>query len=70
MATEASTLKPQLEKRLGLIDATTIVMGSMIGSGIFIVSAEMSRELNSAGLLLVAWVVAAAITLSAALSYG
>jgi basic amino acid/polyamine antiporter, APA family len=70
MATQSSTLKPQLEKRLGLFDATTIVMGSMIGSGIFIVSADMARTLGSPGLLLAAWVVSAVMTLFAALSYG
>jgi APA family basic amino acid/polyamine antiporter len=52
------------------MDATTLVVGSMIGSGIFIVSADMSRQLNSPGLLLMTWVATAVLTLIAALSYG
>jgi APA family basic amino acid/polyamine antiporter len=60
----------QLVRRLRLFDATTIVVGTMIGSGIFIVSAEMARELRSAGLLLLAWGVTALMTIIAALSYG
>ena len=47
-----------------------IVAGSMIGSGIFIVAAEMAREVGSSGWLLVAWVIAGVLTLTAALSYG
>ncbi|MFB3776846.1 MAG: APC family permease [Bryobacteraceae bacterium] len=62
--------KTGLVKGLGLLDATTIVMGSMIGSGIFIVSADIARQVASPGLLIVTWVVAAAMTLIAALSYG
>jgi basic amino acid/polyamine antiporter, APA family len=60
----------QLLQGLKLFDATTIIMGSMIGSGIFIVSAEMSRSLQSSGLLLVAWIIAGIMTILAALSYG
>jgi basic amino acid/polyamine antiporter, APA family len=52
------------------MDATTLVVGSMIGSGIFIVSADMARQLNSPGLLLLTWVATAVLTLIAALSYG
>ncbi len=59
-----------LVKGLGLLDATTLVMGSMIGSAIFIVSADIARETQSPGLLIVTWLVAAALTLIAALSYG
>jgi basic amino acid/polyamine antiporter, APA family len=55
---------------LGLMDSTTIVAGSMIGSGIFIVSADMSRQLGSPGWLLIAWVVTGLLTVMAALSYG
>lgn len=55
---------------LGLLDATFIVAGSMIGSGIFLVSAEMSRDLGSSGWLLVAWILTGVITLFGALSYG
>lgn len=55
---------------LGLLDSTTIVAGSMIGSGIFIVSAEMSRQVGSPGWLLVAWIVTGLLTVIGALSYG
>jgi APA family basic amino acid/polyamine antiporter len=55
---------------LGLLDSTMIVAGSMIGSGIFIVSALMSRQLGSPGWLLVAWIVTGLLTIMAALSYG
>src|SRR5215475_13680614 len=55
---------------LGLFDATMIVVGSMIGSGIFVVSADMARLLGSPGWLLVAWVVTGLMTVAAALSYG
>jgi basic amino acid/polyamine antiporter, APA family len=63
--------KPHLfKKSLTLLDSTAIVMGSMIGSGIFIVSADMSRILGSPGWLLVAWVITGLLTIAAALSYG
>src|SRR5437016_2479834 len=55
---------------LNLFDATMIVIGTMIGSGIFIVSADMARLINSPGWLLAAWGVTAALTILAALSYG
>src|SRR6202044_3796001 len=55
---------------LGLYDSTMIVVGSMIGSGIFLVSGDMARNLGSAGWLLVAWVVTGVLTLAGALSYG
>jgi APA family basic amino acid/polyamine antiporter len=61
---------PKLEQRLGLWSATTIVMGSMIGSGIFIVSADIARQVGSPGLLIAAWVFTALLTMMAALSYG
>jgi APA family basic amino acid/polyamine antiporter len=61
---------PKLHRVLGLTDATLLVAGSMIGSGIFIVSSGMSRDLGSAGWLLVAWLLTGVITLAAALSYG
>ena len=57
-------------KGLGLLDATTLVMGSMIGSGIFIVSADISRQVKSPGLLIVCWLLGAILTIIAALSYG
>ncbi len=55
---------------LGLLDATMIVAGSMIGSGIFIVSADMLKDLGSAGWLLAAWLITGIMTLIAAVSYG
>jgi len=55
---------------LGLLDSTTIVAGSMIGSGIFIVSSDMSRQVGSPGWLLVAWIVTGLLTVIGALSYG
>ena len=55
---------------MGLFSATAIVMGSMIGSGIFIVSADMSRTLGSPALLIGAWGLTAVMTLIGALSYG
>jgi APA family basic amino acid/polyamine antiporter len=66
-ATEA---KPQLSRDLGLLDATAIVMGSMIGSGIFITSAESSRLVGSPGWLLAAWAVAGVLTVTGALCAG
>jgi APA family basic amino acid/polyamine antiporter len=57
-------------KGLGLTSATMLVMGSMIGSGIFLVSAEIAREVDSPALLIGAWVVTAFMTMIAALSYG
>jgi basic amino acid/polyamine antiporter, APA family len=55
---------------LGLFDSTMIVAGAMIGSGIFIVSADISRQVGAPGWLLVVWLVTGALTLMAALSYG
>jgi APA family basic amino acid/polyamine antiporter len=60
----------ELKRTLGLVDATSLVAGSMIGSGIFLVSADMARDLGSAGWLIVAWLLTGVITLIAALSYG
>lgn len=60
----------ELKRRLGLFDAILLVSGSMIGSGIFIVSAGMARNLGGAGWLLLAWVVAGILTVLAALAYG
>ncbi|MFA6260814.1 MAG: amino acid permease [Bacteroidia bacterium] len=57
-------------KKLSLLDSTMIIMGSMIGSGIFIVPAAMSRELGSPLLLIAAWLATALLTWLAALSYG
>ena len=57
-------------KGLGLVSATTLVMGSMIGSGVFIVAADMARIVDSPALLIAAWLVAGFMTVVAALSYG
>lgn len=59
-----------LVKGLGLFDATMIVAGSMIGSGIFLVSADISHQVRSPGLLLATWVLAGIMTLIGALSFG
>src|SRR5271163_3787563 len=67
---QLSSAAPQFVQGMGLFSATAIVMGSMIGSGIFIVSAEMSRGLGSPALLIVAWLVTALMTIIGALSYG
>jgi APA family basic amino acid/polyamine antiporter len=66
----ATTSETGLVKALGLVDATTLVMGSMIGSGVFIVAADISRQVQSPGLLMLTWFATAALTLVAALSYG
>jgi len=68
--TAPETANTEFVKGLGLTSATTLVMGSMIGSGIFIVSAEISREVNSPALLLGAWLVTGFMTIVGALSYG
>jgi APA family basic amino acid/polyamine antiporter len=60
----------ELVKGLGLFDATMLIVGSMVGSGIFIVSADIARQLGSAGWLLMAWVATGLLTVAAALSYG
>ena len=61
---------PHFVRGMRLFSATAIVMGSMIGSGIFIVSADMSRTVGSPALLIAAWLVTAAMTIIGALSYG
>src|SRR2546427_8424526 len=70
--TQIITARPETRfvQGLGLLDSTMIVAGSMIGSGIFIVSAEITRQVGSPGWLLLVWVVTGALTVSAALSYG
>jgi basic amino acid/polyamine antiporter, APA family len=62
-----SPSKTQLVRSLGLLDATMIVIGSMIGSGIFIVSAESSRVIGAPGWLLLTWVAAGLLTITGAL---
>src|SRR6266478_9467005 len=66
----ATALDIEFRRGLGLYDSTMVVVGSMIGSGIFIVSADMARNLGSAGWLLVAWLVAGILTVVGALAYG
>lgn len=61
---------PGLERGLTLLDATMLVVGSMIGSGIFIVSADIARNMGSPGWLLLVWIASGVMTLFAALSYG
>ena len=70
VATTDTGLDTEFKRGLGLFDSTMVVVGSMIGSGIFIVSAEMSRYVGSAGWLLVAWALTGALTIVGALSYG
>ncbi|HEY0669849.1 MAG TPA: amino acid permease [Sphingobacteriaceae bacterium] len=60
----------QLKRELGLLDGTLLVAGSMIGSGIFIVSADITRNVGSAGWLIAVWIITGFMTLTAALSYG
>jgi APA family basic amino acid/polyamine antiporter len=64
------TDQKEFKPSLSLLDATMIVAGSMIGSGIFIVSADIVRHVGSAGWLIVVWLITGFMTLSAALSYG
>jgi len=59
-----------LQQSLGLFDSTMIVAGSMIGTGIFIVSADMARQVGSVGWLLASWIITGLLTVAAALSYG
>jgi APA family basic amino acid/polyamine antiporter len=62
--------QPAFKKSLNIVDSSAIVIGSMIGSGIFIVSADMSRTLGSPGWLLVAWIITGFLTVMGALSFG
>ena len=66
----AADTDQQMVKGIGLTSATTLVMGSMIGSGVFIVAADISRLTDSPALLIGAWVVTGFMTIVAALSYG
>ena len=67
MSTTTQTQTAKLERGLGLLDATMIVIGSMIGSGIFITSAESARLVGSPGWLLAAWALAGVLTITGAL---
>lgn len=69
--TEKGTTPPtEFRQALGLFDSVMVVAGIMVGSGIFIVSAEIARQVGSSGWLLVAWVIAGFLTVAGALSYG
>src|SRR5829696_5647889 len=74
MAAEVAELEQQSRegfiRGLGLLDSTMIVAGSMIGSGIFIVSADIARQVGSPGWLLVVWLITGFLTIVGALSYG
>ena len=66
----SETLSIAEKKKLSLLDAAMIIMGSMIGSGIFIVSADIARQVKSPGMLLLVWILTGIITIFGALSYG
>ena len=66
MSNSTTSFKPTLS----LLDATMIVAGGMIGSGIFIVSADISRNVGSAGWLIAVWLITGFMTITAAVSYG
>jgi APA family basic amino acid/polyamine antiporter len=68
--TEAAANAPRLVQGLGLFSSTALVVGSMIGSGIFIVDADIARGTSSPALFLGAWIVTALLTIIGALSYG
>jgi APA family basic amino acid/polyamine antiporter len=74
MAAEVAELEQQSKegfiRGLGLLDSTMIVAGSMIGSGIFVVSPDIARQVGSPGWLLVVWIITGVLTIGAALSYG
>jgi len=63
-------IEPEFKRGLGLLDSTMIVIGSMIGSGIFIVSADIGRIVGAPGYLLLVWLITGVMTVIAALSYG
>ena len=68
--TEPQPDQPHFKRAINLFDAIMLVTGSMIGSGIFIVSADISRQVGSAGWLLVVWLLTGFITMAGAISYG
>ncbi len=70
LAQSDDTADREFVKGLGLTSSTMLVMGSMIGSGIFLVSAEIAREVDSPALLIAAWLVTGFMTVTAALAYG
>jgi APA family basic amino acid/polyamine antiporter len=68
--TPVAKAEHEFVRAIGLFDGTMIVVGSMIGSGIFIVAADISRQTGSAGGLLLTWILTGTLTIAAALSYG
>ncbi len=70
LKTTSEAAAGELVKGLTLFDSTTIVMGSMIGSGVFIVAADVAREVRSPGLFLTTWVVSGLMTIMGAVTYG
>ena len=64
------TAQKNFKQSFSLLDATMVVAGSMIGSGIFLVSADMTRTVGSSGWLILLWILTGVLTLIAALSYG
>ena len=66
----SATQETGFVRAIGLFDGTMIVVGSMIGSGIFIVAADIARQTGSSGGLLLTWIITGLLTVSAALSYG
>jgi APA family basic amino acid/polyamine antiporter len=70
MIRRATGKQGEFVRELGLLDSTMIVAGSMIGSGIFIVSADIARQVGSPGWLMVVWIITGLLTLVAAVSYG
>src|SRR5205814_4961829 len=69
-ATPVQPQRVEFVRAISRLDATALVVGSMIGSGIFIVSADILRQVHSPGLLLTTWIVSGIVTLLGALSYG
>jgi APA family basic amino acid/polyamine antiporter len=69
-ATPVQPQRVEFVRAISRLDATALVVGSMIGSGIFIVSADILRQVHSPGLLLTVWLVSGVVTLLGALSYG
>ena len=68
--TEPQPSQPHFQRAITLFDAIMLVTGSMIGSGIFIVSADIARQVGSSGWLLVVWLLTGFITMAGAISYG
>src|SRR2546423_5784891 len=69
-STPVQPQRVEFVRAISRLDATALVVGSMVGSGIFIVSADILRQVRSPGLLLVVWIVSGVVTLLGALSYG